>query len=129
MSIMGVDFHLEFQQIALVDAETGELQEQRLQHPEEAEGFYRELATQALEVRVGMEASGHTRWFEPLLGDPETPEWTGWYVLEVARQARGDRDWSRALDSAEQMVTFQKDRRRILDAGGQQSLAWLVADS
>ena len=45
MIIIGVDFHPEFQQIAAVDMETGELQERRLKHPEEAETFYRELAT------------------------------------------------------------------------------------
>ena len=44
MIIIGVDFHPEFQQIAAVDTQTGELQERRLKHPEEAEGFYRELA-------------------------------------------------------------------------------------
>jgi len=30
----------------------------RLQHREEGEKFYRELAAQGMEVRVGMEASG-----------------------------------------------------------------------
>ena len=44
MIIIGVDFHPEFQQIAWVDTDTGELQEQRLQHREEAETFYRKLA-------------------------------------------------------------------------------------
>src|ERR1700736_3646513 len=48
-----------FQQIALVDTDTGELQERRLQHREEAEKFYRDLAAQGMKVRVGMEASGH----------------------------------------------------------------------
>jgi hypothetical protein len=56
MIIIGVDFHLEFQQIASVDTETGEFQEKRLAHPEDAEMFYRALAGQ--KVRVGMEASG-----------------------------------------------------------------------
>ncbi len=37
MIIIGVDFHPEFQQIALVDTDTGELEERRLHHPEEAE--------------------------------------------------------------------------------------------
>jgi hypothetical protein len=37
----------------------GELQERRLQHCEEAEKFYRNLAAQGIKVRVGMEASGH----------------------------------------------------------------------
>jgi hypothetical protein len=39
MIIIGVDFHPEFQQMASVDTETGEFQERRLQHREEAESF------------------------------------------------------------------------------------------
>ena len=46
MIIIGVDFHPEFQQIALVDTDTGEFQEKRLAHREEAEKFYRDLAAQ-----------------------------------------------------------------------------------
>ena len=65
MIIIGVDFHPEFQQIASVDTETGEFQEKRLAHPAEAEKFYRALVGQ--KVRMGMEASGHARWFERLL--------------------------------------------------------------
>src|SRR6266576_1674160 len=44
MIIIGADYHPGFQQIAYVDSETGELQERRLEHREEAEKFYRELA-------------------------------------------------------------------------------------
>jgi transposase len=69
MRIIGCDYHPGFQQIAFVDTETGELQERRLQHREEAELFYRELASQGVTVRVGMEASGHARWFERLLAE------------------------------------------------------------
>jgi hypothetical protein len=69
MIIIGCDYHPGFQQIALVDTETGELHERRLQHREEAEKFYRDLATQGMKVRVGMEASGHARWFERLLSE------------------------------------------------------------
>lgn len=61
MIIIGSDYHPAFQQIAFVDTETGELQEHRLQHREEAEKFYRELATQGARVRVGMETSGDGR--------------------------------------------------------------------
>jgi hypothetical protein len=65
MIIIGVDFHPEFQQIASVDSETGEFQEKRLDHREEAETFYRALAGQ--KVCVGMEASGQARWlFRPV---------------------------------------------------------------
>ena len=47
MIIIGVDFHPEFQQIALVDTDTGEFQEKRLAHREDAETFHRTLAGQA----------------------------------------------------------------------------------
>jgi len=75
MIIIGVDFHPEFQQIASVDTDSGEFQEKRLAHREEAEKFYRALAGQ--KVRVGMEASGHARWFERLLGELQFELWIG----------------------------------------------------
>lgn len=61
MIIIGVDFHPGFQQIVFVDSESGELQEKRLAHREEAESFYRALASTGQKVRVGMEASGYAR--------------------------------------------------------------------
>ena len=75
MIIIGVDFHPEFQQIAWVDIDSGEFQEKRLAHREEAEKFYRVLAGQ--KVRVGMEASGHARWFERLLAELQVELWIG----------------------------------------------------
>jgi len=60
-----------------VDTETGELQERRRQHCEEAEKFYRDLAAQGAKVRVGMEASGHARWFERLLSELQFELWIG----------------------------------------------------
>jgi hypothetical protein len=57
MIIIGVDYHPSFQQIAFVNSETGELEEQRLQHRAEAEKFYRDLAIGGGKVRVVMEAS------------------------------------------------------------------------
>ena len=75
MIIIGVDFHPEFQQIASVDTDTGVFQEERLAHPDEAEKFYRDLMGQ--KVRVGMEASGHGRWFERLLAELQMELWIG----------------------------------------------------
>ena len=75
--IIGVDFHPEFQQIASVDTDSGEFQEKRLAHPAEAEQFYRDLAAQGKKVRVGMEASGHARWFERLLAELQLELWIG----------------------------------------------------
>lgn len=77
MIIIGVDYHPEFQQIARVDTETGEFEERRLQHREEAECFYRELASRGVAVRVGMEASGHARWYEDLLKELQFELWIG----------------------------------------------------
>src|ERR1700760_5029097 len=77
MMIIGCDFHPRFQQIAFVDEQTGEYGERRLNHPAEAESFYRSLAGR--QVRMGLEATGNFRWFrrlihelgfEFLLGDP-----------------------------------------------------------
>ena len=60
-----------------MDTETGEFEEQRLLHREPAEAFYRKLATGSAQVRVGMEASGHARWFERLLAELNFELWIG----------------------------------------------------
>jgi transposase len=68
MIIIGVDYHPSSQEIAFVDTETGEYDERQLNHSEgEAEKFYRDLKLKGVNVRVGMEATGHARWFERLL--------------------------------------------------------------
>ena len=74
---IGCDYHPSFQQIAFVDNETGELGERRLLHREEAEQFYSKLREQSGVVRVGMEASGHARWFERLLHELQFELWVG----------------------------------------------------
>jgi transposase len=56
MLIIGCDFHPGFQQVAIFDNTTGEIQERRLGHRAEAEQLYRGRAGQ--QVRVGMEACG-----------------------------------------------------------------------
>ena len=53
MITISCDYHPSFQQIAFVDTDTGEFQEQRLTHHEEAEKFYRDLAARGVKVRVG----------------------------------------------------------------------------
>ncbi len=75
MLIIGCDYHPGFQQIAFVDTETGELGERRLTHREEAEQFYGTFKERS--VRVGMEASGHARWFEGLLSELQFELWIG----------------------------------------------------
>jgi transposase len=77
MRIIGCDYHPGFQQIAFVDTDSGDCEERRLEHREEAEKFYRDLGASGVEVRVGMEASGHARWFERLLSELQFELWIG----------------------------------------------------
>ena len=59
MKIVGCDLHTRYQQIAMLDEETGELIERRLENESgEARAFYASLEGP---VRVGIEATGHTR--------------------------------------------------------------------
>ena len=77
MIIIGCDYHPGFQQIAFVDTDSGEWNEGKLGHREEAEQFYRQLEVRGKKVRVGMEASGHARWFERLLTEVQFELWIG----------------------------------------------------
>ena len=79
MIIIGVDYHPSFQKIAflwirkLVSMVNGELN-----HSDgEAEKFYRELKQRGISVRVGMEATGYSRWFERLLAELGFEVWIG----------------------------------------------------
>src|SRR6201982_903964 len=85
MIIIGCDYHPGFQQIAFVETGTGECGEQRLERSEGAEKFYRDLAAQGKKVRVGMETSGHARWFERLLAELNFELWIGG-ASEIARK-------------------------------------------
>ena len=67
MMIIGCDLHTRYQQIAMLDTDTGELVERRLEHESgEARAFYAGLSG---EVRVGIETTGHTHWFEAMLAE------------------------------------------------------------
>jgi transposase len=92
MKIIGCDFHPSFQQIAMVDTETGEQTERRVTLVEAAE-FYRKLPGP---VRVGMEACGNTLWFERLLAELGHELWLGdagrIRATEVRKQKTDRRD-------------------------------------
>jgi len=52
--------------------------ERRLNHSEgEAENFYRDLKQRGINVRVGMETTGYSRWFERLLAELGFEVWIG----------------------------------------------------
>ena len=97
MLIIGCDYHPSFQQIAWVDTETGEGSERQLTHSSgEAEKFYRDLQRRGVQARVGMEATGHARWFERLLAELHHELWVGdpaqIKALRVRRQKTDRRD-------------------------------------
>jgi transposase len=78
MIIIGVDYHPSDQYIAFTDTETGECGERRLNHSDgQAERFYRDLKQRGIRVRVGMEATGYSRWFERLLAELGIEIWIG----------------------------------------------------
>ena len=78
MMLTGVDYHPSFQTIAFFVEETGEYDERELNHSEgEAERFYRDLQQRGIRVRVGMEATGFSRWFERLLAELGFELWIG----------------------------------------------------
>jgi len=107
MKSIGCDFHPSYQQIAMVDTETGELREVRLEHEQgQARRFYEALRGQA--VRVGMEAVGNSQWFEQLLEELGHELWIGDAAqirrLVVRTQKTDRRD-------AEHILTLLRDGR------------------
>lgn len=75
MRIIGCDFHTRYQQIAMLDEQTGELVERRLEHENgEVQKFYAELPKPA---RIGVEATGYMQWFERLLAELGHELWIG----------------------------------------------------
>ena len=75
MHIIGCDFHPSWEQVAWLDTETGETNQQRLVHAEgEAERFYQTLAAPAL---IGLEATGNCQWLLDRLRELGHEVWVG----------------------------------------------------
>ena len=79
MLLIGVDYHPSFQQIAFFRRKRrASTVNGQLHHSEgEAEQFYRDLQRRGIRVRVGMEATGYSRWFERLLAELGFELWIG----------------------------------------------------
>jgi len=95
MIIVGCDFHTRFQQVAMLDPNTGEVVERRLEHETgEARSFYASLGEPA---RVGMEATVDAPWFEKLLRECHHELWVG-HAAEI-RAARVRKQKTDARDA------------------------------
>jgi transposase len=98
--IIGCNLHSRFQQIAMLDLQTGEVIERRLEHENgEAGKFHAGLATPA---RVGMEATGYAQWFERMLAEQGHQLWVGdaaeIRAAMVRKQKTDSRDACRILE-------------------------------
>lgn len=75
MLIIGCDYHPSWQQVSWLDTETGETEEQKLDHGSgEAEKFYRQLPGKAL---IGMESTGNCQWFVEMAAAAGHDVWIG----------------------------------------------------
>ena len=109
MWIIGVDYHPSVQPIAFVNTDTGECGERRMSHSDrEAEKFYRELKAAGCRVRVGMEATGHARWFERLLAELGFELWIGDPSQIKAKRVRKQK--TDRLDAALLLQLLLEDR-------------------
>jgi len=100
MFISGCDLHPRYQQIAMLDMTTGEVVTRRLEHENgEARAFYASLQGP---VRVGIEATGYTQWFERMLKELEQELWFGDAARIRARALRRQK-------------TDRRDAEHILD--------------
>jgi transposase len=107
MKIIGCDFHPSYQQIVLWDRDNGEVVEKSLrqERKEEVRGFYAGLGGP---VRVGIEASGQSQWFERLLTELGHEVWIG----DAAKiRAACDRKQKTDRRDAELLVKLLEENR------------------
>jgi hypothetical protein len=121
MMIIGVDYHPSFQTIAFLMEETGGCGEQELNHSDgQAEKFYRDLKQRGIRVRVGMEATGYSRWFERLLAELGFELWIGDPAEIKAKRVKKqkfDREDARPYSGCCGKITFRKFGYRVRRIG------------
>ena len=125
MLIIGCDLHTRFQQIAMLDNETGEVVEKRLEHENgEAKRFYEGLEPPAL---VGIESTGYTLWFAEMLSElghalavgnaakiraSETRKQKhdrrdAWHLMELLAEGQFPRLWLPSVEEREARVLLE----------------------
>src|SRR5947208_6489883 len=101
--------------------ETGECGEQELNHSDgQAEKFYRDLKQRGICVRVGMEATGYSRWFERLLAELGFEVWIGdpaEIKTKRVKKQKTDREDARLCGSCCWKIGFHESGCRIQRIG------------
>jgi NAD(P)-dependent dehydrogenase (short-subunit alcohol dehydrogenase family) len=103
------------------------MRERRLQHRGEAEKFFRDLAVQGVTVRVGMEATGHARWFERLMAELNFELWIG-----DAAEIRTKLVRKQKTDRQDAQLILRKEGSIVLTtgiAGQRPQKGWVIAAS
>lgn len=77
MIIIGCDFHPGFEELALLDTKTGQRWAHRLSHTLGQQPIRQFYAGLKQPVRVGLEASGYSQWFEEMLEELDIELWVG----------------------------------------------------
>lgn len=74
----------------------------------------------AILLREAEHVSSTVEWNEWRAREPDTVEWMKWYLFNIVKEATADRNWLRAWNGAEQIVSSLEQRLRLLkqDAGG-----------
>ena len=124
MKIIGCDYHPSFQQIAMLDLDTGEYVELRLLHAGgEAQRFYESLRGP---VRVGVESSGNMLWFERLLQKLGHELWLGDAGVIRAKAPRKQKTDVRDARHLLQLLRENNFPRIWLPSVGERDLRQLV---
>jgi TIR domain-containing protein len=74
-------------------------------------------------LREAEGVSGTAEWETWEEREPEAAEEMRWYVLAHAEEARGERKWSRARESAERTFAFEQERKRLLNSDNEADAA------
>lgn len=125
MWIIGCDFHSGFQQVAIFDNLTAELEEKKLLHPGQAREFYRGLPG---EVRVGMESGCPCQWFRQLLAECGHELWIGDAARIRAAETRSQKTDRRDAELILKLMLEQRFPRIWVPTEAERDLRQLLMD-
>jgi len=125
MLIIGCDFHSGFQQLAIFDNRTGEIEEKKLLHPAPAMEFYRGLQG---EVRVGMESGCPSQWFRRLLQECGHQLWIGDAARIRAAETRQQKTDRRDAELILKLMLDERFPRIWVPSEGERDVRHLLMD-